>query len=223
MVRTGTAPEDIENVFHGDCRDGAVLFGANLEIADHHVHGFPVKLLGPVKEEFRIDLPLFIFTDDVRYVGIALPKLTFRQAAAPYLEVKNGSATEKTQLVADMDRVIQTEFNKDFTGILTRAIISTTAKAVAQYALEQDSNTSWVAVAMAVYSFVTTAADVRIWTALPKDIQAARLSMPDNGNLTLSGPTLSPIQLEIGDCKYAIVYVRMVNASHQPSIEVMTF
>ena len=179
--------------------------------------------LGPVKEEFRIDLPLFIFTDNVRYVGIALPKLMFRQAALTYLELKTDSTTSKTQLVADMDRVIQTEFEKDFKGILTRAIISTTAKAAAQYALENNSNSSWAAVAMAVYNFVSTAADVRIWTALPKDIQAARLVMPENGDLTLYGPTLTPIQVKIGNCKYAIVYVRMISTAHQPSIEIMTF
>ena len=179
--------------------------------------------LGPVKEEFRIDLPLFIFLDNVRYVGIALPKLMFRQAALPYLELKTDSTTSKTQLVADMDRVIQTEFEKDFKGILTRAIISTTAKAAAQYALENNSHSSWAAVAMAVYNFLSTAADVRIWTALPKDIQAARLVMPENGDLTLYGPTLTPIQVKIGNCNYAIVYVRMISAAHQPSIEIMTF
>jgi hypothetical protein len=76
---------------------------------------------------------------------------------------------------------------------------------------------------MAVYNFVSTAADVRIWTALPKDIQAARLVMPENGDLTLYGPTLTPIQVKIGNCKYAIVYVRMISTAHQPSIEIMTF
>jgi hypothetical protein len=179
--------------------------------------------LGPVKEEFRIDLPLFIIDNNVRYVGIALPKLVFRQAASPYLKIKAGSTTEKTQLVANMDRVIQTEFEKDFKGILTRAIISTTAKATAQYALEKNSGSSWAAVTMAIYSFVTTTADVRIWTALPKDIQTARLPMPENGDLTISGPTLAPIPVKIGDCNYAIVYVRMISAMHQPSIEIMTF
>jgi hypothetical protein len=179
--------------------------------------------LGPIKEEFRIDLPLFIATDNVRYVGIALPKLVFRQSALPYLEVQSDLTRVKTQLVADMDRVIQTEFKKDFKGILTRAIISTTAKATAQYVLEQDSNTSWAAIAMAVYNFATTAADVRIWTMLPKNIQIARTAMPSNGNLSLSGPSLKPIPLEIGDCKHAIVYVRMISAMHQPSIEVIKF
>ncbi|MHC5200349.1 MAG: COG3014 family protein [Planctomycetota bacterium] len=179
--------------------------------------------LGPIKEEFRIDLPLFIFTDNVRYVGIALPRLAFRQAASPHLEVKTGSATSKTQLVADMDRVIQTEFKKDFQGILTRAIISTTTKAVAQYALEKNNNSSWAAVAMAVYSLVTTAADVRIWTALPKDIQVARLPIPENGSLTIAGPGLEAIPIEIGDCNHAIVYVKMINAATPPRIEIMTF
>jgi hypothetical protein len=179
--------------------------------------------LGPIKEESRFDLPLFIVTDNVRYVGIALPKLVFRQAASPYLEIKSGSTTAKTQLVANMDRVIQTEFEKDFQGILTRAIISMTTKAVAQYALEKNNSSSWAAVAMAAYSFVTTAADVRIWTALPKNIQAARLPMSKNSTLTVSGPSLEPIQVEIGDCNYAIVYVRMISTAHQPSIEVMKF
>ncbi|MHC5096579.1 MAG: COG3014 family protein, partial [Planctomycetota bacterium] len=173
--------------------------------------------------EFRIDLPLFIATDNIRYVGIALPMLTFRQAASPYLEIKAGSKTSRTQLVADMDRVIHTEFEKDFKGTLTRAIISTTTKAIAQYALEKNSGSSWASVAMAVYSFVTTAADVRIWTALPKNFQAARLTIPENGILNVSGPNLMPIQVEIGDCNYAIVYVKMINAAHQPSIEIMTF
>lgn len=179
--------------------------------------------LGPIKEEFRIDLPLFIFTNDVRYVGIALPKLVFRQAALPYLEVQSDSTTVKTLQVANMDRVVQTEFEKEFKAILTRAIISTTAKAAAQYILEQDDNTSWAAVAMALYSFATTAADVRIWTMLPKDVQIARTPMPNNGSVSVSGPGLKPIQVEIGDCKHAIVYVRMVNATHQPSINVITF
>ncbi|MEN8126560.1 MAG: hypothetical protein ABFR90_02020 [Planctomycetota bacterium] len=179
--------------------------------------------LGPIKEEFRIDVPLFVATDNIRYVGIALPQLAFRQAASPYLEVKAGSTTAKTQLIANMDRVIQTEFKKDFQGILTRAIISMTTKAAAQYVLEQDKDTAWAAVAMAVYNLATTAADVRIWTTLPKNIQAAQVAMPEDGRLTVAGPTLAPIPVEIGDCKHAIVYVRMITAAHRPSIEIMRF
>ncbi len=96
--------------------------------------------LGPVKEEFRIDLPLFIATSQVKYVGIALPKLEFRNQAYPYLLVNSDGKEYMTLPVADMDRVVQTEFSKDYGGILIRAIISATAKAVAQYALEQQGS-----------------------------------------------------------------------------------
>jgi hypothetical protein len=110
-----------------------------------------------------------------------------------------------------MDRVVQTEFNKDFKGILTRAIISTTAKAVAQYALEQQNSSSGslASALVAVYSFATTAADVRIWTTLPKDFQVAKLPMPPDRLINIEPPGGQPLQLEIPSCKNALVYVKI--------------
>jgi len=167
--------------------------------------------LGPVKEEFRVDLPLFIVTSAVRYVGIALPKLVFQEQAYPYLAIKTANNTYPTQQIADMDRVIQTEFSKDFQAILIRAIISATVKAAAQYALQQEGSTaSMVAsIGMAAYSFATTAADVRIWTTLPKDFQVARLSIPDDRTITIAPPGGMPIQIQIPPCKNAMVYVKI--------------
>ena len=98
--------------------------------------------LGPVKKEFRLDIPLFIATNKVKYVGIALPKLEFRHRAYPYLVAEVDGKDYKTCLVSDMDRVIQTEFSKDFKGILTRAIISATVKAAAQYVLEEEGSSA---------------------------------------------------------------------------------
>lgn len=177
---------------------------------------------GPVKEEFRLDLPLFLATNKVKYVGIALPKLAYRQPAQPYLEVITPDGRHRTLVVADIDRVVQTEFKKDFDGILTRAIISASAKAVAQYAL-QENDCSVGAILVAVYSFATTAADVRIWTMLPKNIQVAYVTMPSNGTLSIQGPTLPPLNVEIPDCNNAIVYVKMLRPDWEPDIEVFTF
>ncbi len=167
--------------------------------------------LGPVKEEFRIDLPLFIATEKVKYVGIALPRLVFREAAYPHLTVQAGGRTYDTRVVADMDRVVQTEFKKDFGAILTRAIISATGKAAAQYALQKQDNDGGaiLSIAMAVYSFATTAADVRIWTTLPKDFQVARLSIPADRLIKVAGPGGAPFEVKIPDCENAIVYVRI--------------
>ncbi|UCG58344.1 MAG: hypothetical protein JSU70_02325 [Phycisphaerales bacterium] len=164
--------------------------------------------MGPVKEEFRIDIPLFLVTDKVKYVGIALPKLEFRQQAYPYLSVTAAGTNYGTQLIADMDRVVQTEFKKDFRGILTRAIISATAKAIAQYALEEKGS-SFASLAVALYSAATTVADVRIWTTLPKDFQVARLPIPADRILTVEPPNAAPFQVEIPACRNAVVYIRI--------------
>ena len=66
--------------------------------------------LGPVKEEFRIDLPLFVATNRVFYAGMALPKLKYRDDAFPYLLIESDGNKCSTSVVGDMDRVIHSEF-----------------------------------------------------------------------------------------------------------------
>jgi hypothetical protein len=181
--------------------------------------------LGPVKEEFRIDLPLFIVTNHVKYVGIALPKLEFRNQAFPYLLVNADGKDYMTLPVADMDRVVQTEFSKDYPGILMRAIISAAAKAMAQYALEQQgSNEASIAsIVVAAYSFATTAADVRIWTALPKDFQVARFPKPQNGKLKITPPGSLPLDIDIPPCNNAVIYIKIATNQAVPVCNVMAF
>jgi len=181
--------------------------------------------LGPVKEEFRIDIPLFIATSQVKYVGIALPKLEFRNKAYPYLLVNSDDKEYMTLPVADMDRVVQTEFSKDFGGILTRAIISATAKAVAQYAIEQQGSNAatMLSYAVAAYSFASTAADVRIWTALPKDFQVARFPKPKNGKLKIIPPGSITLDIDIPQCNNAVVYIKIITNQAVPVCNVMAF
>ena len=180
--------------------------------------------LGPVKTEYRVDLPLFVATNQVRYAGIALPKLTYRNSAYRHLLVEADDNTYKTQVVADMDRVIQTEFSKDYKGILTRAIIVATAKVAAQYAIQNQNSegAAYAAIAMALYSYSTTAADVRIWTALPKNFQVARFNKPNNGKITVLPPGSSSFEIIIPDCKNAIIYIRIIATHTQPVYDVIT-
>jgi hypothetical protein len=185
--------------------------------------------LGPTKEEFRVDLPLFLFSGNVYYAGIALPKLVQRPAACERLTLQTGGNYYPTEIVGDMDRVVQTEFSKEYPWILTRALISAGVKAAAQYALTEqgnNNNNSGAAIAaifVAAYNFATTAADVRIWSALPKNFQSAKLPMPADGKLTIQTPQGWLRTVEIGSCKYAIVYIKMVSVSTEPTIEVITY
>jgi hypothetical protein len=181
--------------------------------------------LGPLKRELRIDIPLFVKTNSVKYVGIALPELYFRSRACQYLVADIDGKDYRTQPVSDMDRVVQTEFSKDYQGILTRAIISATVKTAAQYALENE-NSKGAAIAsifMAAYSFATTAADVRIWTSLPKEFQVARFPKPEGGKLKVRRPDSAAFEINIPDCNNALVYVKITTVQAQPIIEVMTF
>jgi hypothetical protein len=181
--------------------------------------------MGPVKDEFRIDIPLFGERDKVKYFGIALPKLEFREQAYPNLSITAADQNYTTEQVADMDRVIQTEFNKDFKSILTRAIISATSKAVAQYALEKkdDSSATLASFLVAAYQFATTAADVRIWTTLPKDFQVARFAIPADRQITINPSGGQSFQIEIPPCKNSLIYVKIPFRSAKPVYEVMTY
>lgn len=181
--------------------------------------------MGPVREEFRIDIPLFIASDDVQYFGIALPRLVFREQAYPYLSIKADGNNYNTQIIGNMDRIVQTEFSKDFKGILTRAIISATAKVVAQYALRKKDNSSpqIVSFLAAVYSYATTAADVRIWTTLPKNFQVARLPIPPDRLITIEPPGGKAFPVEIPACKNAFVYVRIPQKQTKQVLDLITY
>ncbi len=124
-----------------------------------------------------------------------------------------------------MDRVIQTEFKKDFQGILTRAIISATGKAIAQYATQrnEDSSAQLASVLVAVYSYATTAADVRMWTTLPKNFQVARFTIPQNREVTITPEGLNSFEVEIPACTNALVYIRIPFRQAKPVFNVIAF
>ncbi len=181
--------------------------------------------MGPVKEEFRIDIPLFVATEKILYTGIALPKLRFRNPAYPYIDIVSNTATYRSSVVASMDRVIQTEFDKEFKIILTRAIISATSKAVAQYAIQKQNNSgsSLLTFAMAAYTAATTTADVRMWTMLPKDFQVVAAPLPKDGKLLIKTPAGQTFDINIEPCENAIVYIKVLYNNAQPVYDVITF
>ena len=181
--------------------------------------------LGPVKKETRLDLPLFAITDEVKYVGIALPQLSYRRAAYPYLNITADDKTYKTHIIASMDRVIQTEFAKDFKVILIRAVSSAAAKAGMQYFLENQntSEMSTLSYIVGLLSYTTTKADVRMWTSLPKNFQVARFKKPSDGKITITLPGSSSFEINIPDCNNAIVYVRIIAANIEPVYELIMF
>jgi hypothetical protein len=176
--------------------------------------------LGPELEQFRVDLPLFLLTDEVKYTGIALPRIKLRDEAYPYLTVQCGDVSSKTELVASMDRVVQTEFKKRYPMILSRAIASTLIKTYAQH-LAQKELGDWGGIAVALYQAATNSADTRMWTSLPKDFQVARVPAPKDGQLTLSFPNGNSQAVQLKSGQSSLVYVKAVNSTVPPLINVI--
>jgi hypothetical protein len=176
--------------------------------------------LGPELEQFRVDLPLFLLTNNVQYTGIALPKIKLRDQAYSNLTVLSGDVSAKTEVVASIDRVVQTEFDKRYPIILSRAIASTLIKTYAQHLAQKELGT-WGGLAVAIYQAATNSADTRMWTALPKNFQVARVPAPRDGQLTLAFPNGNNEFVQLKSGQSSLVYVKAVNSTVQPLINVI--
>lgn len=176
--------------------------------------------LGPELQEYRVDLPLVLFSDEVIYSGIALPQINLREQAYPYLIARTDKQGARTAVVGSMDRVVQSEFKKRYPILVSRAITATLVKTFAQYQGEKEYG-KIAGLGAALYQMLSTSADLRIWSALPKDFQVARLDVPADGVLQLESPEGVLQRIEISPTSHAVVYVKAVTAQTPPVVEVI--
>lgn len=168
--------------------------------------------LGPVLEEVRVGVPLIIHQGRVQapaYFGIALPRYTDRSAVPGELTLTAISGLrEATRPVANMGRVVRTEMQERFPGILTRAIESAVLKAMIQGEAADRLGAAGQLATM-IYAIATTQADVRSWQATPDHWSVARLERPDNGQLSLGNSASGYLgSLHLPDWPYTLVYVK---------------
>lgn len=168
------------------------------------------------KEAFEINLPLFLFSDNVNYAGIALPKLADKPDVLGAFSVNNLSASP----IADMDKIIQADFKEKFPLILTREITRATIKTVAQKQL--NDNSPLLGLAAGWVQSLTTDADLRSWSLLPKNFQAVMLPRPRDGQLLITAEHLpQPLQLDLTSNDSDVVYVKAVNTQVSPTVHLM--
>ncbi|MDP7526731.1 MAG: hypothetical protein QF852_03805 [Candidatus Marinimicrobia bacterium] len=171
--------------------------------------------LGPVKEEFRVDLPIGFLTNRVKYTGIALPKLKLRDLSYKSLNISsNEQKSIQSSVLASMDRVVQTEFDKRYPIIVGRAVMSAAIKTVGQY-FAQDQLGSLGGLAVAAYQVASTSADIRMWTALPKEFQLAKLKTPKDGVLSISAEGVDLIDITVPKNQSSIVYIKSLTKSSE--------
>lgn len=174
----------------------------------------------PYRDQIRIDLPLFLVTSGVSYVGMALPQLETVDAYASSLAISTTEGrTYAPALVASMDSVVAQDFKNEWPSILTKTILSTATKATIDAVLQkqiQDQAGATGALLFKLATAVTQAAiniaDTRTWRTLPKEFHYARIPTPADRQLVLSTGGLShTVALE--PAAVQVVYVKSPGAA----------
>ncbi|WP_157809072.1 hypothetical protein [Spiribacter roseus] len=176
--------------------------------------------VGPRLQETRIDLPLAGIGDgSVYYAGIALPSITEGQPL-PRITVRAGNGEFRTQELASMKRIMNTEFQARLDGILVRSLTSAVVKVAAQAAAEEEFGAIG-GLAAGIASAATTQADLRVWRALPARWETIRFARPASGSITLNGLQPAAINVSLPDWPMTMVYVRKTGPNASATVRVV--
>jgi len=167
---------------------------------------------GASLDQVRIDIPIIV--TDVSYIGVAFPKLEYHGDAPAGLTIEAGGVTHQTAPLSNMDSVIALDFNNEWPVILTKTIISATAKAVAAYAANRAASQqdelagALMRIGTAIAQAAVNIADTRSWTTLPKEFQIARLPTPADRKVVVSTPAGMRQEVGLVEGVVTVVYVR---------------
>ena len=168
-------------------------------------------------DQLRIDIPIIVAK--VSYVGAAFPKLVRHDGQATALSVKADGAEVITAPVASMDAIVALDFKNEFPIIVTKTVVSTVAKAIAAYAVNQAASQQssmaglFARIGTAVAQASVNIADTRCWTTLPKEFQVARIPTPKDRKLSLSTGASLPTEVNLLDGSVNVVYVKSITAT----------
>lgn len=174
--------------------------------------------MAPDYKEFRLDIPIPV--GNVNYVSAAFPILRKHGDFVPSCAVA-GEGGARSELLADVDAMVQTDFDSRLPLIVTQEIISSAAKAAATWAASQaaynssSNSTAGILVQIAgiAYQAASTAADLRCWSTLPKQVAVLRVPTPADGRLDLVREGGAPLcTLEVRAGAPNIVFVTLPSA-----------
>lgn len=171
---------------------------------------------GPKLTELRTDVPISV-ANGFYSVSLALPKLEVN-SDVPNLVLAVNGAPVSLETVGSMDRVVQAEFLKRWPGVVGRSLLSGTIKAVAQKQAVARSGSfgSLVSLASTAATVVSTRADTRIWTEMPKAWVVARVDQSRERELNLSvGNKKIPLTPQLDK---SVLFVRVPTDGSAPSV-----
>jgi len=181
--------------------------------------------LGPVLEEVRFEIPLFVSGEhgaQLIVTAIALPRYRDRAALPGELVLKDSLAGDvETESLASMGQVIRTEVQARFPGILMRALASAVIKGVMQREAAESLGALGQFGAI-LYTVTTTQADLRSWQSLPDHWSVARVARPDSGTLSLRDSQSGQLgEFPLPNWPYTLVYVKRPTAATPATVTVL--
>ena len=191
--------------------------------------------LCPSREEWRVDLPLMLLPfvrHYLPYVGMALPVLRERTwgASSWAVQCSGGERVALTDL-ANVDKLVKTEYDVYMRGAISREITRTIVKAGVQVALGvtsenvSDRNTQLALklsqIGVAAWAASSTAADLRSWTTLPKTVKCIRVDRPADGKIDIWADG-QQILLNMAEGN-SFVFIRKPGPQAMPVVKQVTF
>lgn len=173
---------------------------------------------GPDRDETKIQIPTFLVTSKLAYVGAAFPKLKFNPSYVGSLGVKAGDQTVATATLASIDSVVANDFKNDWPVVVTKTLVSTATKAIVQAGVQKSADHMGLMAGLATkalatgFNVATTHADTRVWSSLPKEFQYARVNTPADRQLILAAGNDSRT-LTLAPGAINIVYVKSISPS----------
>jgi hypothetical protein len=106
-----------------------------------------------------------------------------------------------------MDAVVAREFKNELPGVVARTIVSAAIKAAATKVAGDKGGDVGQLVGM-LYQAGSTAADLRTWTALPKEFHVCRFDTPSERIISISTGGGAKADVTVDDAQISVVYVK---------------
>ena len=206
-VLTGPAKEAVlEDVARARSRS----VGANLAPS---TYVYFMTGLAPSRDQFTLRFPVPI-GGKIIWVVAAFPTLELHEDYVSSFAVDG--AAGKAVTITDMDGVVGQAFSDALPAVIAQSVVSAAIKGAGQYAMNEALG-GWGGLAGAVLTELTTAADLRAWETLPKQIQYLRLDTPGDGKIRIKGGGRNLGVVEVSPGKDNVVWVTVPSSSASPA------
>ena len=185
--------------------------------------------IAPTRNEIRFDLPMFLFNNEVEYIGMTFPNLVMHNNFIKTLHITTAGNQINTKLISNMDAIVAQEFMNDLPLVIAKTIANTAAKTSAAWGIKKSTKKNsdlrlFTVISSTIYQLVANQADLRTWATLPKQFQYANIQTPANQTLTLTlSQTNEKHTIKLQPALINVIYVKSIAPNIPVQISQFTF